>query len=209
MKSVKIYQWLWGVLVLHASFLLKLSCNRRDTYFSELQCSAPVENPTCVVKMYSGVEEVLLIAWRTFYKQADIPPPLPSYTHNFRLLLRHFFFGHQLMLFLRPLGEVHVSQELLDELGTVQVVLRFPCVVCTVIIIIIYFKKIKQGVNTQTQNKLTPVPAALTQWSLSTWGSTPLSHWRSCGGWSFPPQTPGPLQSPRSSSAWRSASFSS
>lgn len=54
-------------------------------------------------------------------------------THNFRLLLRHLFFGNEpLLLFLNLLGVVAVPQELFDELRTVQVVLRFPCVVCTV-----------------------------------------------------------------------------
>lgn len=37
-----------------------------------------------------------------------------------------------MLLFLNLLGVVAVPQELFDELRTVQVVLRFPCVVCTV-----------------------------------------------------------------------------
>lgn len=58
-------------------------------------------------------------------------------THNFRLLLRHFFFGNDLLLtllFLLSLWEMTVSQELLDEFRAVQIVLRFPCVFCTVVI---------------------------------------------------------------------------
>lgn len=53
--------------------------------------------------------------------------------HNFRLLLRHFFFGQKnLLSFLNPVGERCVSQELFNELRTVQIVLRFPRVLCTV-----------------------------------------------------------------------------
>lgn len=55
-----------------------------------------------------------------------------AHTHNFRLLLRHFFFGHKLLSFLHPVRERRVSQELLNELRTIQVVLRFPRVLCTV-----------------------------------------------------------------------------
>lgn len=55
-----------------------------------------------------------------------------AHTHNFRLLLHHFFFGHKLWTFLNPVRERRVSQELLNELRTIQVVLRFPRVLCTV-----------------------------------------------------------------------------
>lgn len=59
-----------------------------------------------------------------------------SHTHNFRLLLCHFFFGNELLftsvLFLILLWEMGVSQELFNELGAVQIVLGFPSVFCTV-----------------------------------------------------------------------------
>lgn len=53
-----------------------------------------------------------------------------AHTHNFRLLLRHFLLGRELLAFL--VRELRVSQELFNQLRTVQVVLRFPRVFCTV-----------------------------------------------------------------------------
>lgn len=58
-----------------------------------------------------------------------------SHTYNFRLLLCHFFFRNEplfSLLFLSLPWEMGVSQELFDEFRTVQIVLWFPCVFCTV-----------------------------------------------------------------------------
>lgn len=66
---------------------------------------------------------------------ADIPALHFSHTHNFRLLLCHFFFGNELLvssLFLILFWQIGVSQELFNEFRTIQIVLRFPCVFCTV-----------------------------------------------------------------------------
>ena len=76
--------------------------------------------------------DVLQITWKTT-SLTDRPALHSSHTHNFRLLLCHFFFGNELaVLFLILIRQMEGgSQELVDELRTVQVVLGFPGVVRT------------------------------------------------------------------------------
>lgn len=68
-----------------------------------------------------------------FRQHSDIPALHCSHTHNFRLLLCHFFFGNKLLLgFLIVPWEMGVSKELFNEFRTVQIIFRFPCVIRTV-----------------------------------------------------------------------------
>lgn len=68
---------------------------------------------------------------KTTHTSSHVPALYFSHTHNFCLLLCHFFFGNELSLsFL--IWEMGVSQELFYEFRAVQVIFGLPCVFRTV-----------------------------------------------------------------------------